>query len=405
MGYWGQDVNANLLNASIFLAVFITGTITNIVRKKQMKIPLILLAAAGSLFLALLIQAISNILSDQLLFRFNWSFEVITIVLLIIWTEQLTFEHPRATIMLSFSFLGGLSIAYSMIFEPRVTLPDATQQLGTVIMMVDGKLGWSGAWQFTGIIFLLGFYVFFLVFLIRVISKTRLIIKIFLFAIFFVAIANSFLFTTMGEMIPLTAWYIILPFIIVISVVLIVYVVVLHPELLSILTYSLDRLVVIDADKGVSLFSYTWEKSHLENSDLIVPLLQALQSMSFEVLSMGAVSEIHMENGNLLFRKGEHVIAGIISSRSTRFLHARLAAFTDLFEIQFRDSLNNPMYDLTSFQPAKLLVEKIFKVLPLTTFKFSFKHKPVERDYLNEDTDSQLIQDLKDAFAADAEEE
>ncbi|HME55242.1 MAG TPA: hypothetical protein VKM55_23745 [Candidatus Lokiarchaeia archaeon] len=390
MGYWGQVVNADLLNASILLSVFLFGAVNDAIKKKQKRFPIILLIGIGVLFLSPFLRALSNILSDITLFQLNWIFEVVALMFVIIWSEQLLFEHPRAFVMLGFSFLGGISVSYSWI-------------IGNVVIMADGSLDWFGAWQITGTLFLWAFYAFLFVFFVRTEAKAPWKIRIVVIIFFILAVFDTFFLPSMGDFIPIFAWYIIIPTLIVLSILVAAYIMLIHPELLSILTYTLDRLVVIDADKGVSLFTYTWEKSHVENSDLLVPLLQALQSMSFEVLSMGQMREIHMESGNLLFRKGEHVIVGIISSRSTMFLQTRLAAFTDLFEIQFRQSLENPMYDLTSFQPAKSLVEKIFQTIPLASFSFSMRRKPAERDYLSEDADAQLIQDLKDAFAADEE--
>ena len=203
--------------------------------------------------------------------------------------------------------------------------------------------------------------------------------------------------------VPGLVWSIVAGGMVLVTMALIVFICVVFPEFLSIITYTLDRLIVIHADTGVLLFSHSWLKRKKDDVDLIAPLLQALQSMSFEVLMLGHMTDLHLEEGNLMFQKSDHVIVGIISTRSTVYLRSRLSMFIDAFEIQFKQELEKATPDLTEFQRAKALIDKLFQAIPLDTTRFGpWRRHRDEKDYLSPEEDPNLIDDLKSLFSGEA---
>nr|MDO8110197.1 hypothetical protein [Candidatus Sigynarchaeota archaeon] len=380
-------IHADFTGSFITLGVFLVGVIHDSVRKYHKRFPRIVLVAIACAFFSPFFRALSNIYSNALMYQLSWFFHVLAPVLLIIWMERALFLRERTFMIFFFSFLGGLSVAFSWLSDAIMSSP------------VDGSLDWTGTFMIAGNLFLIATYVYALIFFIRVGAKAKASVKIPLIVFICILVFDSFGLPALSQLVPFAGWFFIKGTLDSIAVVMAAYLCLFHPEFLSVITYTLNRLIVINAETGIALYSYTWEKALNEHTELISPLLQALQSMSFEALNMGHLREVHMEEGNLMFKKGQYVIAGIISSRSTMFLEDQLSAFLTLFEIKFADELRNPSIDITKFQSATILVEKLFHAIPLESTRIRWRRKRPEKDYLDPQKDSQLIQDLKDLIA------
>ncbi len=388
MPFW--NAITDLTNAAMLLGILLFAMFHDKIYKKQRRFPVMFLAALILGFLAVLIRGMSYALVDPFLHRLAWVFQTLSPLFLVVWMEQIVFEVPRVAVRSSYTFLAGMSVAFSWVPDNLRTGPPAV-------------LAWTGMWELTGQIFVVAVYIYLLVFFVRVGIKATWKVRVPL-----AGVIVSLVMATYGldvlqlylPGIPFNVWSIIAGLLTSSSFVMIVYICIAHSEFLSIITYTLDRLIVIHAENGVLLFSHSWVKRKHDDVDLVAPLLQALQSMSFEVLKLGHMTELHLEEGNLMFQKSDHVIVGIVSSRSTVYLRTRLSMFIDTFEIQFKQDLEAPNIDLTQFKRANVLVDKIFQAIPLDTNRFGpWRRHHDEKDYLSPDEDPALIDDLKSLFS------
>jgi hypothetical protein len=384
----------DLTNAALLFAALLFGLLHDKVRKNQRRFPFMFLAALFLGFMAVLIRGLSFLLVDQVLHRLAWAFQAFSPLFLVVWMEQIVFETPRVLVRSLYTFLAGMSIAFSWVPENiRIGPPTV--------------LAWAGMWEISGQVFVILVYIYVLTFFIRLGMKATWKVRVPL-----AIVISALVFATYGldvlqplfPAIPISIWSILAGILTSLSFIMVVFICVAYPEFLSIITYTLDRLIVIHADNGVLLFSHSWVKRKHDDVDLIAPLLQALQSMSFEVLKLGHMTELHLEEGNLMFQKSDHVIVGVISSRSTVYLRTRLSMFIDAFEIQFRDNLDamdaGISNEISVFQRAKGLVDKIFQAIPLDTTRFGpWRRHLDEKDYLSPDEDPDLINDLKSLFS------
>jgi hypothetical protein len=388
MPFW--NAITDLTNASILLGVLLFGLFHNKIRKNQRRFPVMFLTALILGFIAVLIRGLSYALVNPFLHRLAWAFQTISPLFLIVWMEQIVFETPRVAVRSSYTFLAGMSVAFSWVPDNLRVGPPAIY-------------AWAGMWELSGQIFVVAVYIYLLAFFVRVGIKASWKVRIPLTIIIVSLVTATYgldAFQLFLPGVPASLWSILAGILTSSSFIMIVFICVAYPEFLSIITYTLDRLIVIHAENGVLLFSHSWVKRKHDDVDLVAPLLQALQSMSFEVLKLGHMTELRLEEGNLIFQKSEHVIVGIISSRSTVYLRTRLSIFIDTFEIQFKQDLEAPNIDITQFQRAKVLIDKIFQAIPLDTTRFGpwLRHHD-EKDYLSPDEDPDLIEDLKSLFS------
>ena len=391
---WTSSTITGLTTAIVILAIFLFGCFHGKIRKNQRRFPTVFLAATAVGFVAFLLRFLSFYIGDKFLNSFSWIFVTIAVLCLILWMEQIVFEVPRTAIRSIFTFMAGLSVAFSWVPE-------------NTTLSADGTPTWTRAWELFGQLFAISFFIYALGFFVRVGMKAPWKVRVPMAAILVLSIYVTYgaqIIRFFFPAVPELVWSIITGGIAAIILGMIIIICVAYPEFLSVITFTLDRLIVIHAETGVLLFSHSWVKRKKDDVDLIAPLLQALQSMSFEVLMLGHMTDLHLEEGNLMFQKSDHVIAGIISSRSTVYLRTRLSMFIDFFEVEFKQELEKPTPDLAQFQRAKAMVDKLFHAIPLDTTRFGpWRRHHEEKDYLSPEEDPGLIDDLKSLFSGEGQ--
>jgi hypothetical protein len=384
---WGPDfLNFAIVVAGLVLILGDNFRKSHTLKRFPVSFSIVLVAAAVYLFLLGFAEMFGNVL----LARLSWVFEVLADLLVVSWIEHVLKERPRTWVLVILSIIGGASMALAF--------------NSGAITFNSGNATGGGTFVINGTIFLLMFYVYGLIFILTIIAKApplgkaalALVLVFFLFdfiqPFIFPSLYNWFFWPYVAGL-SQSAIYVIFFLILI-----------LHPEYLSVISFALERILVLNFDSGMPIFHYSWRsmptKKQSENFELLGPLLQALLSMSFEVLDRGHITSVKMDDGVLIFKKGEHVIAGIIGSRSTAILEQQLAVFTNAFEIKFHDDISKPMADMRHFEEARQLVERVFRVIPVDSMRISFHRKGEARDHLSPDSpdDAQLIQDMKDVF-------
>ncbi|MFX0101992.1 MAG: hypothetical protein ACFFCS_20675 [Candidatus Hodarchaeota archaeon] len=138
-------------------------------------------------------------------------------------------------------------------------------------------------------------------------------------------------------------------------------------ELGFVLPYHALRLMVVNVDSGIPIYSYTWDK-RLSDEGLFSGMLQGITSILQESVNRGVVKEIILDNAVLIIeRHGEFPIAFVlVSSRSTKMIRSALIAFKERFTSEFRVLLENLGNEVSVFSRSDDFINDIFPFLNKT---------------------------------------
>ncbi len=145
--------------------------------------------------------------------------------------------------------------------------------------------------------------------------------------------------------------------------VLLIVLAIRNPQLLCILPFRVDRLLVIYNNSGLPLFDHQFSKQKVDEV-LFSGLIQGLQQMSIEVLQKGQIRQIILDSGVLTFQKKELYTVGLLASRSSQILAQSFSSFTSAFEKQFLKELQQFNGDRSVFEKADRLIQDYFDNIP-----------------------------------------
>lgn len=152
-----------------------------------------------------------------------------------------------------------------------------------------------------------------------------------------------------------------------IGALLIALIVIREPKLLYILPFTIYRIVVKNKD-GVPLYYHDWSESRL-NETIFTGFLNAVQLMSEEVMNIGGLLDINLEEGILILKESENITVGLVSSKSSKLLRDSVVKFTADFELKFSRELKNSVSDSTQYEDAFELIDKYFSNFPYKIIK------------------------------------
>jgi len=140
-----------------------------------------------------------------------------------------------------------------------------------------------------------------------------------------------------------------------------------EPKLLYILPFTVNRLVVRDRE-GNPLFDHDWSRSSL--SDTIFPgFLNAVQLMSEEVINLGGLLDIKLEEGIFTLYESELISVGLVASKYSKLLRECVVQFTRDFEQKFKLELKKQVKDIAQYDGAFEFIEKYFSNFPYKNIK------------------------------------
>jgi len=142
----------------------------------------------------------------------------------------------------------------------------------------------------------------------------------------------------------------------------VIYAITKEPKLLYILPFSVNRIVVKDHD-GHPIFSHDWSESRI-NEKIFTGFINAVQIMSEEVMNIGGLLDINLQEGILIVYNSKFVTIGLVASKSSTLLRDCLRNFTHDFEIQFEHLLKTSSKDIKKYESAYLLIDKHFSNFP-----------------------------------------
>ncbi len=135
-----------------------------------------------------------------------------------------------------------------------------------------------------------------------------------------------------------------------------------EPKLLYILPFTVNRIVVRD-QKGNPLFCHDWFRSSLSES-IFTGFLNAVQLMSKEVINMGGLLDIKLEEGIIILYESELISVGLVSSKSSKLLRESVVGFSKEFQTNFEKELKESCIDREKYDSAYELIEKYFSNFP-----------------------------------------
>ncbi|MFX1375270.1 MAG: hypothetical protein ACFFA0_05615 [Promethearchaeota archaeon] len=140
-----------------------------------------------------------------------------------------------------------------------------------------------------------------------------------------------------------------------------------EPKVLYILPFTVYRIIIKDRE-GAPLYDHDWSESNI-NENIFTGFLNAVQLMSEELMNIGGLLDINLENGILIVYESKYITVGLVSSKSSKLLRDAVVDFTQDFEHKFERELKKLEKDMEQYLGAIELIEKHFSNFPYKIIK------------------------------------
>ncbi|MBD3342520.1 MAG: hypothetical protein GF353_25700 [Candidatus Lokiarchaeota archaeon] len=148
----------------------------------------------------------------------------------------------------------------------------------------------------------------------------------------------------------------------VIGVIIFILAIIKEPKLLYILPFTIYRIIVKERN-GFPLFDHDWSKSEVSET-LFTGFINAVQLMSQEVMDVGGLVNIQLEEGILILHESKLITVGLVASKSSKLLRETLIKFSTDFQNKFEKELKESCVDMSRYEAAYELIEKYFSNFP-----------------------------------------
>ena len=186
-----------------------------------------------------------------------------------------------------------------------------------------------------------------------------------------------------------------------IGIFIIIYAIIKEPKLCYILPFTIYRILVKDKE-GYPLFDHNWSESDI-NELIFTGFINTVQVMSEEVMNIGGLIDINLEEGILILHESHLITVGLVASKSSKLLKDALLGFTRDFELQFERQLKQKIKDTSEYDPAYLLIEKYFSNFPFSLIRSKKQELLLAAEYAS--IPLELENKLKDIFTNNKEYE
>jgi len=180
-----------------------------------------------------------------------------------------------------------------------------------------------------------------------------------------------------------------------------IYAITKEPKLLYILPFTVHRISIKDRD-GNLLFDHDWSESDI-NENVFTGFLNAVQLLSEEVMHIGRLLDVNLQEGILIVYNSKYITVGLVSSKSSKLLRDCVRNFSHDFEEQFEYLLKTSNKDMKKYEPAYLLIDKHFSNFPYRII--SDKHHPLLLSVKNSKIPLQIDDRYNEIFKNDEEVE
>ncbi|MBA7609849.1 hypothetical protein ES703_17043 [subsurface metagenome] len=186
-----------------------------------------------------------------------------------------------------------------------------------------------------------------------------------------------------------------------VGAIIITLIIIREPKLLYILPFTIYRIVVKDRD-GHPLYDHDWSESNITET-IFTGFLNAVQLMSEEVMHIGGLLDIHLEEGILILKESNRITVGLVSSKSSKLLRGSVIKFTEDFEKKFDHELKRSETEMSHYEGAFELIEKYFSNFPYKIIKSKTEPLLLKGKYLK--IPLELENKLRNVFPDDKEYE
>lgn len=260
-----------------------------------------------------------------------------------------------------FVLVFGLSILFLFVgFQPNATIPST--ESGYL------RMDWVGVFNILGILFTAICVLYLFYWGIKTWLNAPLLIKkeasLFFMGISITSILGLFFYL----LYLFESFFILLSNLsILIGIIIFLIAILKEPKLLYILPFTVHRILVKDRE-GAPLYDHDWVESNITET-IFTGFLNAVQLMSQEVMDIGGIFDINLEEGILIMRESKLVTVGLVASKSSKLLRESVIKFTRDFEEKFERELKKSVKDMSQYTGAYDLIEKHFSNFPYKIIK------------------------------------
>ena len=353
---WTLEVVVDFIAST---AILIAAILSHVEPKtKKIKSLLFIKLAFFLMALYLFFDGITILFLNEELSRFNVFIIFLTSTSLVIGINYILKESFKSLSLIIICTLGGV-LCY-LAFQPGV--------VETVIQSGAPNVNWVGAFEVTGMLVQLVGIIVTVYWGIRTWIGAPFLIKKEAFVFFLGILINalgSFIFYLLYYFNPIFIIYSNL--MLVIGTMIYIITISKEPKLLYILPFTIYRIAVKDRD-GSPIYDHDWSELQIDEK-IFTGFLNAVQIMSKEVINMGGIMDINLEDGILILNESNNVTVGLASSKSSKLLRECVMQFTQDFEKKFERELKKSIKDPSVYEGAYELIERYFANFPYKTIK------------------------------------
>jgi hypothetical protein len=138
------------------------------------------------------------------------------------------------------------------------------------------------------------------------------------------------------------------------------------PDLYYILPFKVFRLVVINTENGVPLFTKIWDaKTDLVNDSLFSAMISGICMFLNEAVKRGDLEEMRLSEAIMIVKKIENhpTACVLIANKPSKLLREALDAFAFKFTQKFGNDLED-VHETSKFEAASELASECFTFIP-----------------------------------------
>jgi hypothetical protein len=139
-----------------------------------------------------------------------------------------------------------------------------------------------------------------------------------------------------------------------------------QPRLAFFLPFKALRLIIVNTESGISLYTYNWLKEETDvDKNLISGMVQGISLILKQSQKRGNVREINLDEGVMIIHRSEEfdIACVLISSKSSRALREGLELFAKRFYNKFSEDFKES-WSSSKFEGAKLIIDDCFSFIP-----------------------------------------
>ncbi|MFX1569531.1 MAG: hypothetical protein ACFFCV_14315 [Promethearchaeota archaeon] len=179
-----------------------------------------------------------------------------------------------------------------------------------------------------------------------------------------------------------------------IGIILITIVVMKEVKVIYVLPYTVYRISVRD-NNGNPLYDHDWTDMNISET-IFSGFLNAIEIMSEEVMHVGGILDINLNEGILLVTRCEYITVGLLASKASKLLRDCVNNFTIDFQNKFKRLLKKSCIDMKEYRSAYEFISKYFSIIPYNNIKN--KNQLITLSYEYHEIPKQIEDNFKSIF-------